>query len=164
MLASVFRDLRYAGRSLAQAPAFTSVAVLALALGIGANSAIFTVVNSVLLQPLHFDKPEQLVWINERNVKQGFPVFSVSPGNYLDYHDHNRSFAHFAAWRGGGMNLSGIAEAERLQGAFVTQEFFDVFNVKPLVGRTFISAEMQPGANHEAVLGYALWQRRFGGR
>src|SRR5271169_894594 len=97
MLTSMFRDLRYALRTLGRNPGFACVSVLALALGIGANSAIFTVVNSVLLQPLRFDKPEELVVVRERNLKAGFPQFSLSPGNYLGFRDHNHSFSGIAA-------------------------------------------------------------------
>ena len=98
MLTSLSLDLQYALRTLARNPGFTCVSVLALALGIGANSAIFTVVNSVLLQPLRFQKPEQLVVVRERNLKAGFPQFAVSPGNYLDFRDHNHTFTGIAAF------------------------------------------------------------------
>src|SRR5450755_3603473 len=137
MLTSLLRDLRYAFRTLARNPGFACVSVLALALGIGANSAIFTVVNSVLLQPLRFQKPEQLVVVRERNLKGGFPQFSLSPGNYLDYRDHNHTFAGIAATNGQGFNLVGGAEPQRLRGARVTTDFFDVLGRKPSLGRPF---------------------------
>src|ERR1700684_335726 len=107
MLSSTSRDLQYALRTLGRNPGFACVSILALGLGIGANSAIFTVVNSVLLQPLHFAKPEQLIVVHERNLKGGFPQFSLSPGNYLDFRDHNHSFSGFTAFGGAGFNLSG---------------------------------------------------------
>src|ERR1017187_6834217 len=97
MFTSFLRDLRYAFRTLGRNPGFACVSVLALALGIGANSAIFTVVNSVLLQPLRFLKPDQLVVVRDRNLKAGFPQFSLSPGNYLGYRDQNHSFTGIAA-------------------------------------------------------------------
>ena len=100
MITSFLRDLRYALRTLGRNPGFACVSVLALALGIGANSAIFTVVNSVLLQPLRFQKPEQLVVVRERNLKAGFPQFSLSPGNYLGYRDQNHTFSGIAAFGG----------------------------------------------------------------
>src|SRR5580698_3822385 len=124
MLTSIWRDLRYALRTLGRNPGFACVSVLALGLGIGANSAIFTVVNSVLLQPLHFDKPEQLIVVRERNLKAGFPQFSLSPGNFADFRDHNRTFSGIMAWAGSGYNLEGGAQAERLRGARVTINFF----------------------------------------
>ena len=163
MLTSLFRDLQYAGRMLARNPGFAAVSVAALALGIGANSAIFTVVNSVLLQPVRFRKPEQLIIVRERNLKAGFPEFSLSPGNYLDFRDHNQSFSGFAAWEDLGLNFSAGTEPERLIGAGVTAEFFEVLGARPLLGRTFNADEMAPKAPHTAVLSYGLWQRRFGG-
>jgi len=163
MLSSIARDLRYALRNLARNPGFACVSILALALGIGANSTIFAVVNSVLLEPLRFDRPDQLVVIRERNLKAGFPQFSLSPGNYLDFRDHNHSFSGIAAFGGQGLNLSGGSEPERLRGARVTMDFFDVIGRNPALGRIFSAAEMQPGANHVAVVSYGLWQRRFAG-
>src|SRR5436190_2200927 len=100
MFTSVLQDLRYAIRTLIHNPGFACVAVLALALGIGANTSIFTVVNSVLLQPLRFSKSEQLMVIRDRNLKAGFPQFSLSPGNYLGYRDNNHSFSGLAAFGG----------------------------------------------------------------
>ncbi len=163
MFASVARDLRYALRNLARNPGFACVSLLALALGIGANSTIFAVVNSVLLQPLKFHRPDQLVVVRERNLKAGFPQFSLSPGNYLDFRDHNHTFSGIAAFGGQGLNLSGGAEPERLRGARVTMDFFDVLGRKPMLGRIFTAAEMQPGTNHVTILSYGLWQRRFSG-
>jgi putative ABC transport system permease protein len=164
MLSSIWHDLRYALRTLGRNPGFTCVSILALALGIGANSAIFTVVNSVLLQPLRFEKPQQLIVIRERNLKAGFPQFSLSPGNYLDFRDHNHSFSGIAAFGGQGLNLSGGAEPERLRGTRVTIDFFDVLGRKPFLGRTFTTQEMQLGSHRVAILSYGLWQRRFAGR
>jgi len=163
MFTSLLRDLRYAFRTLARNPGFACVSVLALALGIGANSAIFTVVNSVLLQPLRFHKPEQLVVVRERNLKAGFPQFSLSPGNYLDFRDHNHTFSAIAAFGGQGLNLSGGAEPERLRGSQVTIDFFDVLGRKPSLGRTFTAREAQLGSHRVAILSYGLWQRRFAG-
>jgi putative ABC transport system permease protein len=164
MFTSLLMDSRYALRTLARNPGFTCVSVLALALGIGANSAIFTVVNSVLLQPLRFQKPEQLVVVRERNLKAGFPQFSLSPGNYLDFRDHNHSFSGIAALGRQGFNLSGSAEPERLQGARVAQNFFDVLGRRPALGRIFTTEEMQLGSNHVIILSFGLWQRHFAGR
>src|ERR1035441_2148739 len=113
MIPSFLRDLRYALRTLARNPGFACVSVLALALGIGANTAIFTVVNSVLLQPLHLAKPEQLVVLRERNLKAGFPQFSLSPGNYLGYRDNNHSFSGITAFAAQGLNMSGEGRDSR---------------------------------------------------
>jgi len=163
MLSSLRRDLQYALRTVGRNPGFACVSVLALGLGIGANSAIFTVVNSVLLQPLHFDKPGQLVVIHERNLKAGFPQFSLSPGNYLDFRDHNHSFSGIAAVGGAGFNLSGGTQPERLRGSRVTVDFFQVLGRTPMLGRTFTAQEAQLGGPLVAILSYGLWQRRFAG-
>ena len=163
MITSIARDLRYAFRTLGRNPGFACVSVLALALGIGANSAIFTVVNSVLLQPLRFHQPEQLVVVRERNLKAGFPQFSLSPGNYLGYRDQNHSFSGIAAFGGGGFNLAGGGEPERLVGTRVTIDFFDVLGRKPALGRAFTAQETQVGQNRVVILSDKLWQRRFAG-
>src|ERR1051325_6771634 len=120
-------------------------------MGIGANSAIFTVVNSVLLQPLPFGKPQQLVIVQERNLKAGFPRFSLSPGNYLGYRDQNHSFAGIAAYGGQGFNLSGGTQPERLIGARVTGNFFDVVGRAPALGRAFSQEETQLGSHRVAI-------------
>jgi putative ABC transport system permease protein len=143
MFTSILRDLRYALRSLGRNPGFACVSVLALALGIGANSAIFTVVNSVLLQPLRFQKPEQLLLVRERNLKAGFPEFSLSPGNYLGYRDQNHSFSGIAAFGQLGFNLAGGAEPERLRGTQATPDFFDVLGRKPSLS-AFICVHQRP--------------------
>src|SRR4051794_10156786 len=163
MLTSFVRDLRYAARNLWRNPGFTCVSVAALALGIGANTAIYTVVNSVLLQPLRYEKPEQLVVVRERNLKAGFPQFSLSPGNYNGYRDQNHSFSALAAYSNQGLNLSGGSEPERLRGARVSGELFQVLGSKPALGRDFSAQEMQLGSHRVAILSHALWQRRFGG-
>src|ERR1700689_4774465 len=164
MITAFLRDIRYGLRTLARNPGFTCVAVLALALGIGAVSAIFTVVNSVLLQPLHFYKPDQLVVVNERNLKKGFPEFPLSPGNYLDFHEHNHSFSGVSAIETTAVNLTGFAEPERVPTAGVTAEFFQVMGAQPVLGRTFTAQEVHVESEHVVIIGYRLWQRRFGGR
>jgi putative ABC transport system permease protein len=159
-----WQDASYGARTLMRSPGFMCVAVLTLALGIGAVSAIATVVDSVLLQPPRFYKSEELVVIQERNLKQGFPAFSLAPGNYLDFRDHNHSFSGIAAGSGLAMNLSGIGEPEGLEGASVTTNFFQVMGAQPMLGRAFTAQEERPGSENVVVLSYRLWQRRFGGR
>ncbi len=163
MLSSLMRDLRYALRTLARNPGFACVSILALALGVGANSAIFTVVQSVLLRPLPFQRSDELIVVRERNLKAGFPQFSLSPGNYVDYRDHNHTLSGFAAFGRLGVNLSGGAEPERLRGARVTNEFFNVLGVQPSLGRAFTAQEGQMGSQNVVILSDALWQRRFAG-
>ena len=163
MLTSISRDLQYALRTLGRNPGFACVSVLALGLGIGANSAIFTVVNSVLLQPLRFAKPQQLIYLRERNLKQGLTEFSLSPADYLDFRDHNHSFSGIAAYQFGGSNLAGGTEPEHVRGADVTIEFFQVLGRTPILGRTFNAQEVQNDGPSVVILGYGLWQRRFAG-
>jgi putative ABC transport system permease protein len=163
MLTALAGDVRYALRTMARNPGFTAVSVLALALGIGANSAVFTVVNSVLLEPLRFRNPRELVVVRERNLKAGFPEFSLSPGNYLDFRDHNRKFSGIAAFAGSGFNMVAGAEPERLRGARVTNDFFAVLGRYPSLGRAFTAQESELGSHRVAILSYGLWQRRFGG-
>jgi putative ABC transport system permease protein len=157
-------DLRYALRTLVRNPGFALVSILALALGIGANSAIFTVVDSVLLQPMRFDRADRLVVVRERNLEAGFPEFSLSPGNYQTYRDENHSFEGIAATAGGGMNLAGAQEPERVRTARVSANFFQVLHSQPALGRSFTPQEHQLGFEHEVILSYGLWHRRFGAR
>ncbi|HTX37210.1 MAG TPA: ABC transporter permease [Bryobacteraceae bacterium] len=164
MLASILGDLRYAARTLVRNPGFACVSILALALGIGANSAIFTVVNAVLLRPLPLASPGRLVRVRERDLAGGFPVFSLSPGNYLDFRDHNHTLSGFAVFTGGSVNLATEgAQPERIIGSRVTTDFFNVLGRQPFLGRNFTAQEGQLGNQHVALLSYGLWQRRFAG-
>ena len=146
MITSFLRDLRYA---LADTGAQSGVR-LRFGAGPGARnrsefSAIFTVVNSVLLQPLRFRQPEQLVVVRERNLKAGFPQFSLSPGNYLEYRDQNHTFSGIAAFGGAGFNLAGGGEPERLRGTRVTARFLRRAGPQPSLGRAFTAQEAQLG-------------------
>ena len=163
MITSITRDLQYALRTLRRNPGFACVSVLALGLGIGANSAIFTVVNSVLLQPLHFEKAGQLIYFREQNLKKGLTEFSLSPGNYRDFRDHNHSFSGIAAFQARGLNLVGGTQPERLRGSNVTVDFFQVLGRTPVLGRTFTAQEGEFGGPLVLVLSYSLWQRLFAG-
>ncbi len=157
-------DLRYALRMLAKQPAFTAIAVLTLALGIGANTAIFSVVNAVLLRPLPYPEPERLALIRERtNI---FDSGSVSLPNYLDWRANQRGFSDLALFRRGDANLSGAAseaEAERVGSGRVTYNFLSVLGVSPAVGRDFAEADDVPHCKKVALVSDALWKRRFGG-
>src|ERR1700733_13410609 len=112
MITAFLRDLRYGLRTLGRNPGFTSVAVLALALGLGAVRGVFPVVHLVLLRPLHFYRPDRLVVVNERNLRKGFPEFPLSPGDYLDFRDHNHSFSGVSVIETTALNLTGYAEPE----------------------------------------------------
>jgi len=159
---ALMRDLRYAIRSLWKRPGFTTVAVIALALGIGANTAIFSLINAVLLKPLPFAEPDRLVWM-WGNIRNGGNRASVSPLDFLDYRRQNRTFEQFAAMLPVPLNLTGTGEPERLTGAGVTGNYFQALGVAPLLGRTFVQENENSGNDHVAVLSYGLWQKRFAG-
>ena len=153
-------DLRFALRQLRKSPGFTIVAVLTLALGIGANSAIFSVVNAVLLRPLPYPQPERLVYLNE--TATGTDV-SIALPDYVDWRRDSTSFQHLAISRLESRNLSGIPgqEPERISVAYVTANFFNVIGLPPQIGRTFTEDEDKPGAPSLAVISDRLWERAF---
>jgi len=154
------QDLVYALRRLRQAPGFTLVAIATLALGIGANSAIFSMVNAVLLRPLPFEEPERLVMVAQ--VWEGRNTGVYSPQNFLDMQAAAQSFESLAALDGGGVTLTGRGTPVRLEGAEAGAPFFGVLRVVPALGRAFLPGENEPGHNKVAVLGHRLWQDRFG--
>src|ERR1041385_4675060 len=155
------QDIRYALRMLAKSPAFTAIAIVALALGIGANTAIFSVVNAVLLRPLPFKHPEQLVMLWENAAHLGFPKDTPSPANFLDWQKQAQSFTGMAAMVEKSFNLTGVGEPERLEGRRVSANLFDLLGVPASLGRTFVADDDRPGT-HVVLLSHALWQRRFG--
>lgn len=155
-------DLRYALRQLFHSRGFTLVAVLTLALGIGACTAIFSVVNAVLLRPLDYPDPGRLVIIRETQLPE-FPEFSVAPPNFVDWEKQTKSFEHLAAYANAKMNLTGEGEPQQVAGMRATAHYFDVFGIKPVLGRMFLPEEDAPGKNHVAVLSYAFWQRLYAG-
>jgi putative ABC transport system permease protein len=137
---SIWRDLRYAARSLRRAPGFTAVAVVVLAVGIGANSAMFSLVDAALLRPLPFTQPDRLVMLWERSPR--FPHNRVSPLNFLDWSEQQQAFSSIAAIAGGGRTLTGSGgEAERIPGQAVTWQFFDVLGIRPVIGATFTAGD-----------------------
>jgi putative ABC transport system permease protein len=161
-MGTLLQDLRYGFRMLVKTPGFTVVAVFALALGIGANTAIFSVVNAVLLRPLPFKDPDRLVWAQAADLKTGEQGGSISPPDFLDYREQSRVFEHFAATQSMSFTLTGDAEPERVLGARVSADFFEALAVVPFKGRTFLPEEEREGNNRVAVISYGLWQRRFG--
>ena len=156
------RDLRYAIRVLFARPGFSAVAILTLALGIGANTAIFTVVNAVLLRPLPFRDPHQLVLLIERTSQ--FPTVTTSWQNYVDWRDQSRSFVAVAAVRSLTMTLTGQGEPDRLAAKMVTASLLPVLGVSPSIGRVFATDEDRAGAAGVVLVSDALWQSRFGAR
>jgi putative ABC transport system permease protein len=162
-MTKLLQDLRYGARIMLKQPAFTVVAVITLALGIGANTAIFSLVNSILLQPLPFREPDRVVRLIQASPKLGLDTWGVSQANFAAYRDQNRSFETVALYNSGGINLTGAGEPERLPVTNATSDFFKVFGVSPMLGRTFVEGEDAPGKNTVCVISYAFWQRRFGG-
>jgi predicted permease len=159
---TLWQDTRYAARVLWKSPGFTLVAVLAVALGVGANTAIFSVVNAVLLRPLNYKDPGQLVLINHNYQKIDLKA-SVSAPGYIYYRDNAKSFSDVSAFTGWNVNLTGEGEPERLQGMSVTSNLFPSLGAEAAQGRTFTAEENQTGNNKVVVLSDAFWRRRFGG-
>src|SRR5882757_7647935 len=158
-MATLLQDLRYAIRLLAKSPGFTAIAVLTLALGIGANTAIFTVVNAVLLRPLGFRDPSSLVLVAE---KSAYPTVSTSYQNYVDWRDQSHSFESMEATRGTTITLTGSGEPERLNARMATAPLFSLLGVNAILGRTFLAEEDRAGGAPVVILSYGLWQRHFG--
>ncbi len=156
---SLAQNFRFALRRLRKNPGFTVVAVLTLALGIGANSAMFSIVNAVLLRPLPYRDPQRLMLLAERWPQ--FPRLSLSYLNYKDWRDQSHSFEAIGAVRNNVMTMTGGTEAERLPTQNVTANLFDLLGIKPELGRTFSDAEDKPGAPPVAVISHSLWERRF---
>jgi predicted permease len=165
-MTKLFQDFRYGLRVLRKNPGFALVAILVLGLGIGANTAIFSVVNTVLLRPLPFEDPARIVHVWHVPPPKSFPGmtrFSVSTANYIDWRKQNDVFEDMAMYTGSSMNLTGGDKAESLLAANVEPTFFSVLGAKPLLGRTFLPGEELIGQNHKVVLTHAFWQSRFGG-
>jgi putative ABC transport system permease protein len=158
-----WRDVRFGLRALARNRAFAAVSLLTLGLGIGANAAIFSVVNAVLLRPLPFPNPDRIVMVWKTEARRNLTKGVASPAEYLDWRERNHSFDYLAGWMAGYYNLAGTTEPEQVWGARVTSNFFDVFQVKPVVGRAFQPGEEQPGHDQVAILSYRLWRDHFGG-
>ena len=157
---TLFKDIRYAIRGLLKQPAFTAIAIVTLALGIGANTAIFSVVNAVLLKPLPYEDPDRLVVLFENISGRTIPVSYL---NFADWRDQSKVFQSVSAVRSQeSFNLTGVGEAERLQGRLVSASFFSTLATIPIRGRDFLAEEDRPGAVPAVILSYRLWQRSFG--
>ena len=159
---SLRSDIRYALRNLLKRPAFTIIAVFTLALGIGANAAMFSAFNALLRNPLPFPELDRVVAIWDRQPSLGYTHNEVAFANYLDWQAQSQSFEHLALYSWWNANLTGIDPPERIQGFLSTINFFDVLGVKPIMGRNFLPGEDQPG-KEVVLVSYSLWQRRFGG-
>ncbi len=159
---NLIHDIRYALRTMLKSPGFTAIAVLALALGIGANTAIFSVVNSVLLRPLPYKDPGRLVHVHRMQppIERG----PISRPDFFEWRDKQEVFSGIGAYDYQILNLTGGDQAEKLTGARVTGNFFSLFDVPPAAGRFFGPSDDRPGSNPVAVISYGLWQHRFGGQ
>ncbi len=160
---ALWQDLKYGARMLAKSPGFTLVAVIALGLGIGANTAIFSVVNAVLIRSLPFRNPDRLVMVWENNRPRGRDQNVISPANYQDWRDQNTVFDSMAAMFDSRTNLTGVDDPEELATQLVEPNFFDLLGTSAALGRTFNLDEGQPGKDQVVVLSQGLWKRRFGG-
>jgi len=160
---TLLKDIRYGVRGLLKRPAFTVIALITLALGIGANTAIFSVVNAVLLRPLQFKDPDQLVIVWEDAAFAGFPRNTPAPANYFDWKNQNQSFTDMATCAELSFNITGDGDPERVMAYAVTSNFFPLFGVQPLLGRNILPEEDRPGGNKVVLLSHSLWQSRYGG-
>ncbi|HKQ74362.1 MAG TPA: ABC transporter permease [Blastocatellia bacterium] len=160
---SLYQDVRYGLRMLLKKPGFTIVATLALALGIGANSAVFSVINAILLKPLPLDDLDRIVTLWERIPSQGVERNEASVANYLDWRGQSNSFENLAIYTWWSANLGGIEPPERVRGFLVSPNLLNTVGIKVVLGRSFRPDEDQPGRDNVAILTHGLWQRRFGG-
>jgi putative ABC transport system permease protein len=158
---TLWQDMRYGARMLWKNKGFTAVTVTALALGIGFNTAIFSVVDTVLLRPLPYTEPDRLVSVWERNLRVGMARSEMAPANYLDLRAQNQVFDQVGAFLDQSVTLTGKGEPERLEGQSVSANVLSLLGVQPTLGRTFLAHEDQPGQHRVVVLSYGLWQRRF---
>src|SRR5208337_27068 len=159
-MGTILQDLKYGLRVLAKSPGFTAAAVTTLALAIGVNTALFSVVNGVLLNPLPYAEPDRLVALYSHYAN--YTQSSISYPNFLDWVRDNRSFSALAAYRGDDFNLTGRGEPERVPVEMISASFFPVLGVRPSVGRTFLPEEDQLGATPVALIGGGFWKRKFG--
>ncbi len=163
-LESFMQDVRYGMRMLRKNPAFTGIAVLALALGIGANTAMFSVIEAVLLRPLPYNNPNELLRVASTWQRGGITTpYSSSPPDFFDWRDQNRSFSSMFAYRIGEYALTGRGEAKRVRAVMATAGIFPTLHAHPTLGREFVAEENRKGADHVVVLSYGLWQAEFGG-
>ena len=160
-LNQLLADIRFGLRMLRKNPGFTAVAVLTLALGIGANAAVFSVVYAVLLRPLPYKDPSSLIVLNETTPMVG--TVSVSYPNFLDWHNQSHTFSEMAAVRGVGFNLAGVTQPENISGGAVSPNFLSMMGVRPFLGRDFDASEEKAGTPPVILLSYSLWQSHFGG-
>jgi putative ABC transport system permease protein len=161
-MSRLLQDLRYGSRMLRTNPGFTIVALIALVLGIASTTAIFSVVDGVLLHPLPYPDSEHILSVSQTVRSTGIATRDSSPANYLDWAAQNNVFAHMAASRGSQGNLTEGDRPERVRITTVTASFFPLFGVNPILGRTFLPSDEKAGSANVVVLSHGLWERRFG--
>jgi putative ABC transport system permease protein len=159
----LIRDVRHAARRLLRTPAFTLATLVTLALGIGANTAIFSVVDSVLLKPLPFPEPDRLVGLWQTAPGVDIKDLNASIADYVTYREQSRTLADVAIWNGTALNVTGVAEPERVEGVVATFRLLPMLGVRPIFGRSFVERDDADGSPEVVMLGYGYWQRRFGG-
>jgi putative ABC transport system permease protein len=164
IIGTLRQDIRYGARSLVKRPGFAAIVMLTLALAIGANAVIFSVVNSVLLRPLPYEDAERLVRVNRFDVKRGKLGANTSPLNFLDWRSQNNTFENLGGYMEIDFNLSGSVEPQRIPGAFVSDTMFPALGAKPIVGRSFLPEEDRKGGQSVVMLSHSLWLKQFGGR
>src|SRR5437763_14258014 len=158
----LLQNVRYSLRRLRKTPGFTAEVFLILAFGIAASTAIFSLVNAILLRPLPYKQPDQLVALWEKNVQVNKPKEPVTPANYKDWKEQSKSFEEIGAARDRAYNLTGDGEPEAVLGYRVSTNFFHMLGVEPVVGADFAPGSDQPGRDNVVLLSHRLWQRRFG--
>jgi MacB-like periplasmic core domain len=161
---SLLQDLRFGFRMMVRSPGFTLISVLTLALGIGANAALFSVVHAVLLRSLPVPDSERYVALYEANLVRGFTQTSVAPINYLAWKDRQTVFEDIAAYGERNVTLTGFETPELLEGARVSANVFHILRARPILGRTFVAEEDRPGSESVVILSHTLWRRRFNAR
>src|SRR5687767_12646329 len=159
---TIWQDMRYGARMLLKNPGITLVVILALALGIGANTAIFSVINAVLLRPLPYEESDRLLFLNEKSAV--LDEMSISYPNFTDWRDQNHVFEKIGVYNRNSYNLTGGGEAERILTAQASADLFSALRVNAGIGRVYTNEEDKPGAAPVAVLSYDFWQRRFSGQ
>jgi putative ABC transport system permease protein len=160
---ALLKDIRFAGRNVWNRPGFTAIVVITLSLGIGANAAIFSVINSVLFHDLPYQDPDGIVTLWENNTKDGIPRDDVSPANFLDWRERQNSFSEMAFANPDSVDYTSGDEPEVIRAALVSKGFFQLLGTSAIHGRTFLPEEYEPGRNQVVILSYGAWQRRFGG-
>src|SRR5947199_4637132 len=160
---TLLRDVRHAARNLLRSPGFAIVTILTLALGIGANTAIFSVVNAVILRPLGYPHPERLIYISSQFPQMGFDQFWVSPPEFMEFQERTHTFGSVGAFASGQANLTAPDRPRRVNVVQASYDLFRTLGVSPLYGRPFDVAETRPNGAPATILSYELWQTAFGG-